>query len=255
MLTSFARLKKQLKDNFNSQVENNQLHDNQEARCITPTNQQRNVAKDKYASGDRGIVTTSTDQDGLIRYGTVQKQEQSPDITTVVDEMTSQLTKVKKKELPYCECINAQFGTCTHYHINNGIDDAYLEKMDQYITRLARSSEKIKTLMKEKQSSEKKCQKLKSKLKQLKQKVDVMCEDKFETTLRNHKLELRLKQAQLILQDEVDLKYGKNDITPLISSKSLQQLEAAKLTNLKNKEINPKSNYAKALLQDVVINA
>ena len=75
MLTSFARLKKQLKDNLNSQVENNQIHDNQEARCITPTNQQRNVAKDKYTSGDRGIVTTSTDQDGLIRYGTVQKQE------------------------------------------------------------------------------------------------------------------------------------------------------------------------------------
>lgn len=31
-----------------------------------------------------------------------------------------------------------------------------------------------------------------------------MCEKKFETALRNQQLELRLKQAQLILQDDVD---------------------------------------------------
>lgn len=54
----------------------------------------------------------------------------------------------------------------------------------------------------------------------------------------------------MILQDDVDAKYGKNDLTPLLMSKSHQQLEAAKLTNLKNKEINPKSNYPKTFLQD-----
>ena len=45
--------------------------------------------KDKYASGDRAIITNSTDQDGLIRYGTVQKHEKSPEIATVVDEITN----------------------------------------------------------------------------------------------------------------------------------------------------------------------
>ena len=55
----------------------------------------------------------------------------------------------------------------------------------------------------------------------------------------------------MILQDDVDAKYGKNDLTPLLMSKwTHQQLEAAKLTNLKNKEINPKSNYPKTFLQD-----
>lgn len=58
--------------------------------------------------------------------------------------------------------------------------------------------------MRENQSSEKKCNKLKSKLKGLKMQVDTMCEKKFETALRNQQLELRLKQAQLILQDDVD---------------------------------------------------
>jgi predicted nuclease with TOPRIM domain len=94
--------------------------------------------------------------------------------------------------------------------------------MDSYITRLARSNEKIKRLMRENQSSEKKCNKLKSKLKSLKMQVDTMCENKFETALRNQQLELRLKQAQMILQDDVDQMYGKNDITPLLTSKSLQ---------------------------------
>ena len=37
-------------------------------------------------------------------------------------------------------------------------------------------------------------------------------------------------------------------------SKSLQYLEATKLTNLKNKEINPKSNYPKTFLQDAAQN-
>lgn len=108
--------------------------------------------------------------------------------------------------------------------------------------------------MRENQSSEKKCNKLKSKLKGLKMQVDAMCEQKFETALRNQKLELRLKQAQMILQDDVDQMYGKNDITPLLTSKSLQQLEATKLTNLKNKEINPKSNYPKTFLHDAIKN-
>ena len=75
--------------------------------------------------------------------------------------------------------------------------------------------------MRENQSSEKKCNKLKSKLKSLKMQVDTMCEKKFETALRNQQLELRLKQAQMILQDDVDQMYGKNDITPLLTSKSL----------------------------------
>ena len=81
-----------------------------------------------------------------------------------------------------------------------------------------------------------------------------MCEKKNETALRNQQLELRLKQAQMILQDDVDSMYGKNDITPLLTSKSLQQLEASKLTNLKNKEINPKSNYPKNFLHDAIKN-
>ena len=57
--------------------------------------------------------------------------------------------------------------------------------MDSYITRLARSNEKIKRLMRENQSSEKKCGKLKAKLKSLKVQVDSMCESKFEIALRN----------------------------------------------------------------------
>ena len=60
-----------------------------------------------------------------------------------------------------------------------------LDKMDSYITRLARSNEKIKRLMRENQSSEKKCGKLKAKLKSLKVQVDSMCESKFEIALRN----------------------------------------------------------------------
>ena len=84
--------------------------------------------------------------------------------------------------------------------------------------------------------------------------VDSMCESKFEIALRNQQLEMRLKQAQMILQDDVDAKFGKNDLTPLLISKSHQQLEAAKLTNLKNKEINPKSKYPKTFLQDAAQN-
>jgi len=48
----------------------------------------------------------------------------------------------------------------------------------------------------------------------------------------------------------VDAKFGKNDLTPLLMQKSHAQLEAATLTNIKNKEINPKSNYPKTFLQD-----
>lgn len=65
--------------------------------------------------------------------------------------------------------------------------------MDTYITRLARSNEKIRKLMRENKSSDKKCGKLKSKLKTLKMQVDTMCESKFEIALRNQQLELRLK--------------------------------------------------------------
>lgn len=82
------------------------------------------------------------------------------------------------------------------------VDKEFLTKLESSLKKLAKSNEKIKQIMKEKESFEAQCLKLRYKLKALKEEKVAWLNERDQLIQANHKMDCRLKQAQVILNIE-----------------------------------------------------
>ena len=82
------------------------------------------------------------------------------------------------------------------------VDKEFLTKLESSLKKLAKSNEKIKQIMKEKEGFEAQCLKLRNKVKLLKEEKAGWQNEIDQLIQANHKMECRLKQAQVILNIE-----------------------------------------------------
>ena len=85
------------------------------------------------------------------------------------------------------------------------IDREFLTKLEISLKKLTKSNEKTKQVMKEKENLERQCLKLKQKVKNLKEDKSGMAIEKESLVGQIHKLECKLRQAQVILNTEGDM--------------------------------------------------
>eukprot|EP00347_Sterkiella_histriomuscorum_P006965 403350763 len=140
------------------------------------------------------------------------------------------------------------------------VDKEFLTKLENSLRKLAKSNEKIKQIMKEKDSFEQQCLKLRQKVKLLKDEKSLWLNERESLIQANHKMECKLKQAQVILNLESEMQnqpsYLQNNNTTIYDmSHNSSQKTLARQFGQRDVSPGAQSNLTLNIIQDAIANS